>query len=55
MSRIITRIKESIGFRELHFYVGLAFVAIGGDVICRGAGLLMTGVIVVYYAVWRLR
>lgn len=55
MSQLLAKIRTVIEFREVNFYAGLAAVAIGGETICRGAGLLAVGVFLVYYAVWRLR
>jgi len=51
----MNKIREIIGFREVIGGAGLTAVAIGGDTICRGAGLLTAGAILVYYAIWRLR
>jgi len=55
LSSMGRKIGKAIGFREVNFYAGLVVAAMGGEVLLPGAGRLLAGGFLVYYAVWRLR
>ena len=55
VSQVWDRLRKAIEFREMNFYAGLGLVIWGGDALATGAGRLLAGAVLVFYAVWTLR